>query len=92
MAGAAETRDMPVDRHVIGRVREEHVGNFAVHEQRDIFTVPCVAAEKAMAAELPYVTCSRDRLRVEDGAIVIDVLGGGWISLFSGADRQSQNR
>jgi hypothetical protein len=87
MASAAETRHVPVDWYIVGRIREKHVGDIAAHEQADIFTVTGVAAEKAVPTELPYVACSRDRLRVEHGAIVIDVLGGGWISLFGGADR-----
>src|SRR5690348_207071 len=87
MASAAKTGDMSVDRHVIRRICEEHVGSFAGHEQRHILAPTGVTANKAVPAELPDVAHSRDRLCVEDRAIVIDVLCRRWICLLGGANR-----
>ena len=71
---AAATR-MPLDRHVIGRIREDHIGPIR-HQKRLIGCgVQRRAAVEAVLSELPKISRPGDRRSVEHlwkrvGAIV----------------------
>ena len=63
MADLAEPADVAVDRDIVGRVGEDHLGLLAVHQGGDDFGIERVAADEPVRSEPPQVarpTARRD--------------------------------
>ena len=62
---------MALDRHIVGRVREHHLGALARHEAGINVGIANVAADEAMIAEPPKVAGAGDgRARYSDRRLV----------------------
>ena len=55
MVDHAEAARVTLDRHVVGRVGEDHGGTFLAHQRREGSGIKGVAAQDAMAAEEPQI-------------------------------------
>jgi hypothetical protein len=53
---ASETTDMAVNRHIVGRVGKDHLGQFAVHESSNRQWIEGVSADESMWPKLPYIS------------------------------------
>src|ERR1700730_5945810 len=61
MMDRAETARMAIDRHVAGRIGEDHGGTFLAHQPRKGLAIERIPAHDAMAAEKPQITKLADR-------------------------------
>ena len=61
MVDRAETARMTIDRHVVGRVDEDHCGTFLAHQRREGRGIEGIAAQDTMAAEDPRIADLAER-------------------------------
>src|SRR6516225_9159690 len=53
---ASEAADVPIDRHVVGRIREYEIRLRTLHERVVCAFIPCIAAMKPVSTEQPEVS------------------------------------
>ena len=61
MVDRAETARMTIDRHIVGRVDEDHCGPFLAHQRREGHGIEGIAAQDTMAAEDPRIADLAER-------------------------------
>jgi hypothetical protein len=61
MVDRAEAARVALDRHIVGRVGEDHGGPFLAHQRREGFRIEGTAAQDSMAAEEPQIPDLADR-------------------------------
>lgn len=63
--------DMPVDRHIVGRVREDKVGSLARHQGGVVGRLARVTADQPMAAQDPDIAALGDGLAGDHGDLIL---------------------
>src|SRR5262245_57795008 len=53
---ASEAADVPIDRHVVGRIREHEIRLRTLHERVVCAFIPRIAAIKAVSTEQPKIS------------------------------------
>ena len=61
MMDRAEAAGMTIDLHVVGRIGEDHRGAFLAHQRGESGEIQGIAAQHAMATELPQIPDLADR-------------------------------
>src|SRR5215813_13291858 len=72
MADPAKPADVAFDRNIVGRIREDHLGFFAIHERRNDRRIKRITTYEPMGPKLPKIArlaARRNRIQVRESIV-----------------------